>query len=352
MKNNFLRAPLQNRPVLKVSLLLALILLSLWIATFFPKIVIAVIISVLVSFVLRPFVKFFEFRWGMRRVVAIPIVFVLTGGLFAVVAVKVVPFLVDRVRGLYDRFSQFPFESRLHQLASDFAEDIPFVDPKALAEKIQSLLTTATQSVGGLLEDLVPLLIALAIVPFLTFFILYEGDRGLKKLIERVPNKYFEMTMNVIYKIQKDLVGYLRGWLLDSFIIGLLSIAGLFLIGIDYPIVIGSIAGIANLVPYLGPVVGAFPALLVSVTQFGDFRMFAPIVMVTLTVQLIDNLVVQPICFSKAVDMHPVTVIIVLLIGNQLMGIVGMLIAIPVATILKVAAAETYWGLKNYRITA
>jgi len=344
--------PLKNRPVLKVSFLLSIIMLSLWLATFFPNLVVAIVLSVLISFILRPSVKFLEFRLGMRRVVAIPVVFLIAGGIFTLIAIKAIPFLVGKVSGLYDRFSRFPFDAKLRELSADLAQDIPFIDATMMADKVQSVLTHALRSASGMLENIVPLLVTLVIVPFLTFFILYEGDRALKKLIERVPNKYFEMTMNVIYKIQKDLVGYLRGWLLDSFIIGLLSIAGLFLLGIDYPIVIGAIAGIANLVPYLGPVVGAIPALLVSVTQFGDFRMFVPIVTVALTVQLIDNIIVQPVCFSKAVDMHPVTVIVVLLIGNQLMGIVGMLIAIPVATILKVSAAETYWGLKNYRITA
>jgi predicted PurR-regulated permease PerM len=77
------------------------------------------------------------------------------------------------------------------------------------------------------------------------------------------------------------------------------------------------------------------------------------IIMVTLVlVQLLDNVIIQPLCFSKTVDMHPVTVIIVLIIGNSLMGIAGMLLAIPLATILMVSAVETYWGLKNYQITA
>ena len=122
--------------------------------------------------------------------------------------------------------------------------------------------------------------------------------------------------------------------------------------GIDYPILIGAVAGIANLVPYLGPVVGAVPAFLVSLTQFGDFRMLVPIAVLSIAIQAIDNMFVQPLCFAKTVDMHPLTVIVVLIVGNELMGVVGMLLAIPLATILKVSTVETYWGLRNYRITA
>jgi predicted PurR-regulated permease PerM len=135
-------------------------------------------------------------------------------------------------------------------------------------------------------------------------------------------------------------------------IIGVLTIIGYMIIGVEYPLLIGGIAGIANLVPYLGPIVGAVPAFLVTLTQYGDFRMAVPIIVLTFTIQMIDNIVVQPLCFSKTVDMHPVTVIFVLIIGNTLMGIAGMILAIPLATILKATAVETYWGLKHYRITA
>jgi predicted PurR-regulated permease PerM len=72
----------------------------------------------------------------------------------------------------------------------------------------------------------------------------------------------------------------------------------------------------------------------------------------TVVIRMIDDFVVQPLCFAKAVDMHPLTVILLLLIGHEMMGVGGMLLAIPLATIMKVSAVESFWGLKNYRITS
>jgi predicted PurR-regulated permease PerM len=87
--------------------------------------------------------------------------------------------------------------------------------------------------------------------------------------------------------------------------------------------------------------------------QYGDFHQVVWILLLSLIgVQLLDNVFIQPLCFSKTVDMHPVTIIIVLIVGNSLMGVAGMLLAIPIATILKESAVETYWGLRNYQITA
>ena len=80
--------------------------------------------------------------------------------------------------------------------------------------------------------------------------------------------------------------------------------------------------------------------------------MLVPIIILTAVVRLIDDLILQPLCFGKSLDMHPVAVVLTLIIGHQLMGVAGMIISIPVATILRVSAKETYWGLKNYTISA
>lgn len=343
---------ISNRPFLKVLFLLSILLIAFWVASFFPDLVLALIISVLVTFILKPLVKLLEFRFGLRRSLAILLVFAVAGSVAVFGVMQLVPLVMSRAQDLYNQFKTFPFDQKLLEASSDLVKSIPFITADQLAEKTRQVMKSGIESMGDALQNAVGFLVTLSIVPFVTYFMLAEGDIAIKKLIERVPNKYFEMTLNVLSKIERDLVGYLRGWILDSIIIGILSIIGLLIIGVDYAFIIGAIAGIANLVPYLGPVVGAVPAFLVSLTQFGDFRMLVPIIVLTVTIQAIDNTIVQPICFSKSVDMHPLTVILVLIIGNELMGIAGMILGIPIATILKASAEETYWGLKNYRITS
>ncbi len=345
-------SPISNRPAIKVAALLAIIIISFWVATYFPNLVITLITSALVSFVLKPVVDFLEFRFGMRRSLSIALVFVVTIGILVTAAVILVPIAIDRIRELYESFRTFPFDAKLAEVARDASSQIPFVNSETITQKVHDIVDGGSEMLGNSVGTLAGYAVNFAIVPFITYFILAEWDVTLKKLIERVPNKYFEMTLNVINKIQTDLVGYLRGWILDSIIIGLLSIVGYYMIGVKYAALIGVIAGVANLIPYVGPIVGAVPAFLVSVTQYGDFRLLLPIVIQTFAVQMIDNIVVQPLCFAKTVDMHPLTVILVLVIGNELMGVAGMLLAIPIATILKASAIETYWGLKKYHITA
>jgi predicted PurR-regulated permease PerM len=341
-----------HRPLLKVSGIVALLLLAFWVASLFPDLMLALIASGLAAFVLRPIVKLLEFRVGMKRAFAILTTFVVIGGSMLYFFLNLIPFLLDRARSVYDQFRNFPFDAKLAEVAHSVEKSIPFVSASELAKGIHTYIGQSIQQLGSALQNSIAMLVTLAIVPFVTYFILAEGDKALKKLIEQVPNKYFEMTLNVLNKIQRDLKGYLRGWILDSVIIGLVSMVGYSVIGIDYPILLGAIAGTANLIPYLGPIVGAVPAFLLSLTQYGDMRMLLPIIVVTFLVQMIDNILVQPMCYAKTVDMHPLTVIIVLVIGNELMGVLGMLLAIPLFTIVKVSALETYWGLKHYRITS
>ena len=341
-----------SHPFVKVSFLIGTIVAAIWIASFFPDLILALILSALAAFILEPVVKLFEGRAGMRRVPAIITTFVTVGGVAAYLLIIVVPILFDRVLAIHEQIKNFPFEAKLLELTKALEATLPFVNGESLARSIQGLIAQSADAAGAALENAFGTLMTLLIVPFVTYFILADGRKAYTVLIERIPNRYFEMTLNVLDKIRHQLVGYLKGWILDSLIIGTLTIIGLSILGVDYPVVIGGLAGVANLVPYLGPVVGAALAIVVSLTQVGTFSMVGPIIIMTLVIRMTDDFIVQPLCFAKSVDMHPLSVILLLLVGHEMLGVAGMLLAIPLATILKISAVESYWGLKRYRITA
>jgi putative permease len=343
---------LLSQPSSKVALLLLILAACFSIAALFPTLLASLLTSLLLAFILKPFVKYLEVHVGFHRTVSIASVFLVLGGSLSILAIKGLPSLVSTVSNLYGSFRDFPFDAKLDEAVRGVTTNIPLLDPQTVTQKIRAIIDSSTQSLGANVAAIAGSAFSLLIIPFVTYFALSEGDRAAKRLLERVPNKYFEMTLNVINRIQRDLVGYLRGWLLDSAIVGVMNIIGYYMIGLNYPILMGVIGGVTNLIPYVGPFAGLVPAFLVAVTQTGDLRLILPIIIVNLVVQTIDNIIVQPLCFAKAVDMHPLTVIVVLIVGNQLMGVLGMLLAIPLYVILKVTAVESYWGLKHYRITS
>ena len=341
-----------TNPAIKVAALLALLVAAFTLASLFPSLLVAIILSLLLAFILRPLVKFFEIQLGVRRTFSVAIVLAALTLFLLINAAQGIPDLLSHARGMYDGFRNFPLDKKVDELVHDLAKGMPFINPQSTSAKIRLMIDEGLHSLGQEAASAAGSAFSFLIVPFVTYFTLAEGDAAAKRLLERVPNKYFEMTLNVVHKIQKDLVGYLRGWLLDSLVVGLLNIIGFYVIGVRYAVLLGVIAGLANLVPYVGPFVGIVPVFLIAVTQTGDLSLIPPIAIMTFVVQLVDNIIIQPLCFAKTVDMHPLTVIVVCIVGNQLMGVLGMLLAIPLYTILKVTAVETHWGLKEYRITA
>jgi putative permease len=341
-----------NKPFVKVIVISGLIIIGFWIASFFPDLVLTLLISTLTAFILKPLVRFFEFRLNLKRGLAVALVFMLTGGIIVLTLIETVPFLIGRIQLMYERLRLFPFEMKLTLAARELTAHIPFIEPSAAESKVHELMQQLIQSAGDATDKAASFMVNLIIIPFITYFILAEGDVGLKKFVERIPNKYFEMSLNIMDKLGKELVSYMRGLLFECSIVGGLSVIGFIIIGVPYAILIGVLTGIANLVPYLGPIAGASLALIASLTVTGDFRMLVPIIILSVVIRLIDDIVLQPICFGKSLDMHPVAVVLTLIIGHQLMGISGMVISIPIATILRVSATEAYWGLKHYTITA
>ena len=341
-----------NKPLIKVIAFLGLIIILFWIASFFPDLVLTLLFSTLIAFVLRPLVRFLEFKFNMNRGAAIGVVFLLVGGIVVFTLIETIPLLISRIRSMYEQLRQFPFEAKLTLTAREMTAHIPFVDSSTIGTKVHDFIQQLIVSSGEAAGTTVSYMVNLAIVPFITYFILAEGDLGIKSLVEKIPNKYFEMTLNLIDKVGKELISYMRGLILECSIVGVLSMIGFILIGVPYAIIIGMVTGIANLVPYFGPIAGASLALMASLTVTGNFQLFIPIAIVSIFTRIIDDLVLQPLCFGKSLDMHPVAVVLTLIIGHQLMGVSGMVISIPIATILRVSAIETYWGLKHYTITA
>ena len=149
-----------------------------------------------------------------------------------------------------------------------------------------------------------------------------------------------------MHKINIQVGNYLRGQVLDATIVGILATGALWLLGIKYFLIIGLFAGIANIIPYFGPITGAIIAIIVSVLQTGDFHLASYVIVAFIIIKLIDDTIVLPMVMSKSVHISPLTVLLAIMIGGQLFGVLGMLLSIPVAGFIKVIVHER---ITNYR---
>ncbi|MBI2505440.1 MAG: AI-2E family transporter [Candidatus Latescibacteria bacterium] len=216
-------------------------------------------------------------------------------------------------------------------------------------DKGREMMNTLVGKSSAFMEGVFSGLALLVIVPFAVFFFLKEGRRLTHELIELVPNAHFELCLNLIYQINGQIGGYLRGQMLETGIVALLSVVALSLIGLPNAIPIGLMAGMANMIPYLGPLIGGITASVVALSTGGGGTMVLYVIIAFAIIQMLDNLVVQPLIVAKSVDLHPMLVMLVVSIGSQLLGIMGMLIAVPLTGILKVSTQTIYRGIKGYR---
>ena len=132
-------------------------------------------------------------------------------------------------------------------------------------------------------------------------------------------------------------------------VVATLAVTGLSLIGVPYALPVEVLAGLSNMIPYLGPLIGIAVASAVALATLGGLSMVIKIVVVFLVIQLIDNIFVQPVVIAKSVDLHPLMVLVVVMIGSDLGQIIGMLVAVPLTGIIKVSSVTIYEGLKGYR---
>lgn len=180
------------------------------------------------------------------------------------------------------------------------------------------------------------------IIPPLTFVLLNEGRSIRKKFFQLVPNRFFESFFMITTDITTAISNYIEAKMIEATLVGLLVALGLALVKAPYAIVLGVFAGITNIVPYLGPLLGVVPPLFIAAFDTHQTGAALSVGLVYLIANLIDMMIIFPLIVAKLINLHPLLLIAVVAVGQQYYGLVGMLISIPLATALKVILHEIY----------
>lgn len=259
---------------------------------------------------------------------------------------------------------QPPIEDRFYdyfqanQTTSAYTEAPPREVAGVQPAEIQAASPTSPDdSQGSLVEELSIWILA----PVIFIFLGFDNGQMRRYFIGLVPNRYFELSLTVLDMLDEAIGKYLRGQLLECSLVGLTLAVGLFLLGIPFPLAltIGFISGMANAIPFLGPAIGLVIALsysliaenitpLIPFLNSQDLAIYV-LVLIGIT-HILDNIVYQPIVLGSAVNLHPLVVIIAIIGGSVLMGVWGMLLAIPTVVVLKTAVETLFEELKAYRI--
>jgi predicted PurR-regulated permease PerM len=311
-----------------------------------------VIVAALLAYVLDPVVTAIETK-GFSRGAATALIMLVLTLIAALFWYTVIPIAIDQFRSLQGGTGVNPASNALASLEKMLHERGEFLGLGEinLTDEFHKLKGGLVQRIPDfLLHDTHVLLLDLLLVPFAMFFFLKDGRLIKKYFISLVPNHYFEFTMGLLYKMDIQLGNYLRGQFIDALVFGVLATAALWMIGVPYFVFIGIFAGLANLIPFVGPLVGAAAALIAVVLDGGDIVRCGHVLIVFVLLKLVDDLVVQPLAVGKNVHLHPMVVAIGIVVGGRLFGILGMLLVVPFMGFLKVVLEESIDTYRRYRI--
>lgn len=232
---------------------------------------------------------------------------------------------------------------RIERLASRFG--VPVGDVSSFLPSASTLVGWGRQVLGGglaLFGDLTAALLGLVVVLFLALYLAATPEPAVEWTLRFLPPERRPRARAVLWKVRTNLLGWLKGRLISMGIIGALSTGALYLIGIPAPLLLGIFAGLVAFVPYVGPVISVVPPALLGLA--GEPVDALWVLLAYLLIQQIESYLITPLIMSGMVSLHPAAVIVAVALLGAAFGVLGALLAIPVAVVAKVLIEELWFG--------
>ncbi|MFN2529154.1 MAG: AI-2E family transporter [Candidatus Baltobacteraceae bacterium] len=306
------------------------------------SITIIIILAIFVAYVLYPAVRFLNAR--LPLIAAILIVYLCLFLLMAVLLSVVLPALTNEITQIVKGYPHFvnlvqnnmmsPHDAWIARIPSWMRASIASM-PVDLSTWFKTHRYDATLSALSMLAGTLTVLATLVIVPVLSAYILLDSENLKRYFVALVPQKGRENSLVILSELDEVIGGFIRGQLLVGVTVGILITGMLLALHVPYAFLIGMAAAILDIIPYVGAVVTFIPAVILAFVTGGPAHAAIVAVLFTLIFE-VEGHFIAPVLVSKTVSLSPLTVILAILIGGDMMGIVGMFIAIPVAGMLRV----------------
>ncbi|MFD0588239.1 AI-2E family transporter [Paenibacillus sp. GCM10027627] len=300
------------------------------------------IIAMIISYVLNPIVTLLHER-KVPRTIAVLLIYAVFCAVIAVLLVNLIPMFINQVQELNRHIPELSM--RAQNLVTDI-NNTSFL-PASFRDGVDKALLGMEKRVSEALFDFVnnigkvlSAVFVAFIIPFLAFYILKDFDVFERTVITYVPKAHRKNTVRLMKDIDHALGSYIRGQFLVCLIVGILAYCGYLLIGMPYALLLAGIVAITNVIPYLGPFFGAAPALLMASTV--SLKMMILVAVVNTACQILEGNVISPQVVGRTLHMHPLLIIFALLVGGEIAGIVGMILAVPIFAACKVIVQHMF----------
>ncbi|KQL55416.1 hypothetical protein AN964_08070 [Heyndrickxia shackletonii] len=291
-----------------------------------------------ITYLLHPLVEWLHDK-GMHRALAISIIYIIFFGGICYGIYLGVPLLIEQIKDLSDHLPEFANQYRnwiqqVHDSTSRWPDGIQNQIDKRI-DHFELWLNQYLIKVMNTIMKLVNFIFVLAIIPFISFYFLKDIESVKRSAWYITPSKWRKQAVSFLKDVDKSIGGYIRGQLLVCFLIGSISTIAFWLLGIHYPVLLGLIIGLTNIIPYFGPIIGAIPAAIIAMTISTKHLIYVVIIMFVL--QFLEGNVLSPLIVGKSLHLHPLFIILALIVGEEIGGILGLILAVPVLAIIKVA---------------
>ena len=313
------------------------------IVTMLTAVLTPLIISFILFYLLSPLVDFVEKR-GVPRLVAIIGLYIVFIGLIILLLVWLIPILQDQLEdlinalpALFDDVQDFVTNLANNFLTTDSQKDA-FQQVLDYFSNIETnfinYLSDGFSGIGTIISSVTNAVLILFMVPIILFFLLKDGSMFLEGFMKKIPPQKRKDTASILASIDSQVGDYVKGQILIALINGIMMFIGFSVIGLNYSGVLAVAGGILSFIPYLGPTLTFLPAVFIALSA--SFFMVVKLVIVLVIIQFVEGNLVEPNVMGRRLNVHPVSIIFILLIMGELLGLVGMLIGVPLYAILRV----------------
>jgi predicted PurR-regulated permease PerM len=299
-----------------------------------------ILLAIILTYMLNPVVAWGQ-GYGLRRSVVAGALFAAFGLLVLALVAFVAPrfraeavALVDNLPAL-TRTLERGIDGAARELAQSYPATRRFLDKPREPGWLERWIETRTENAGDLVGHAGAVAFAVVLAPVFAFFMLRDAGGLVTSLTDRLHPKHIETTMAVWCEIDRIIGQYLRGLALDAVVVGVLATVGLWLVGAPYPLLLGALTTLVNPLPYLGTVLSVGVAAIVAIANGKGLGTVGAIIALYLVIRILDDLVVVAVTIGGSVHMHPMLVLVSIIAGEQTLGLVGMVLAVPVVTVIK-----------------
>lgn len=310
------------------------------IGTMFTTMFSPILISGFLFYCFKPIVTFLE-KKGVSKTWGATIVLILLVGIVVVSISSIIPSLVKQIAALLK--SAPTFIKEVESWANEMSHHpmLQNIDFQSYLDKwnisigniVQTTINGVSSSIGSFVSSIAGIVMLVVTVPFILFYMLKDGHKMIPAIQKYFPEKHKGEMVGLLKKMSETIEKYISGQMIECLFVGVGTSLGYMIIGVDYAFLFGVIAGLTNMIPYIGPYIGLAPAVIVTVFADPWKAVFACIVV--LIVQQIDGNIIYPNVIGKSLDIHPLTIIIILLVAGNLAGLLGMILGVPFYAVCK-----------------